>query len=195
MNIRSSNPPQNAWPSTVVALGFFLALYGDCWLLAPESIFWQLLADTAASMSSRVNCAFQVSMPLNLASRARSTQAPIRIASAACCFAALAGPFVTLPSITRSAAKTVGFGASRGGPNTGLFRQGVATFAMSSNVKANPFGNGDGIVIPAPSGTADSVLIFMHGLGDTASGWASGMYSHCGSSCALPIDTCRGAHD
>lgn len=34
------------------------------------------------------------------------------------------------------------------------------------------FGGGAGVAIAAPSGRADSVVVFLHGLGDTARGWA-----------------------
>lgn len=33
----------------------------------------------------------------------------------------------------------------------------------------------DGAAVPAPSGTADAVLIFLHGLGDSGDGWCAEM--------------------
>jgi predicted esterase len=44
---------------------------------------------------------------------------------------------------------------------------------MSTGSSTGSVGGGDGIVVPAPSGSATSSVVFLHGLGDTADGWTS----------------------
>lgn len=108
-------------------------------------------------------------------SHTRLSSPAARIASAACCFAAL-----TVPLAFSSRSGRVGSRASHlsrrqspvRAPKPTEHRSFVAA-AMASDGKEDSFGGGSGIVVPAPSGTADSAVIFLHGLGDTAHGWAS----------------------
>lgn len=114
-------------------------------------------------------------MPSTSIIQARLPTPVVRIASAACCFAALTVP-IALSS------QSVWYGSPRSQVSrressvrtaTPTGRRSFVAAAMASDGKEESFGGGSGIAIPAPSGTADSVVIFMHGLGDTAHGWAS----------------------
>lgn len=108
-------------------------------------------------------------------SQTRLSSPAARVASAACCFAAL-----TVPLALSSRSGHVGLRRSQVSQRQSPVRAAspathrrFVVAAMASDSKEVSFGGGSGIAIPAPSGTADSVVIFLHGLGDTAHGWAS----------------------
>lgn len=115
-------------------------------------------------------------MPSSVSRQARLLNPSARIAATACCFAALSVPLALSSSSGRFALRrslTTRHGSPARVASSTVRRSFVTTTTMASDGKENSFGGGSGIAIPAPSGTADSLVIFMHGLGDTANGWAS----------------------
>jgi hypothetical protein len=96
------------------------------------------------------------------------SQAPRRIASSACCCFATATLLATSTSLFSNSLS--GFASRSLGITRPRARTLTAPLRMSTSGNV---GSGDGVVIQATSGAADSSVIFLHGLGDTAAGWVS----------------------